>query len=112
MVTLWRKTMVFVHTFWGRKLLILSTFTVVFHPRIGFSSTPLRLVLVCPTKPEESFKEANKYKCLQQIVVFCSKTDTVAQFPKWVFRLPTRQNVKPAFWHVGGHQATPPADQY
>jgi len=30
-----RKTKVFVHTFWGRKLLILPTFTVVFHPRKG-----------------------------------------------------------------------------
>ena len=43
------KTKVFAHTFQGRKPLILSTFTVVFHPRTGFSSTPLRLVLVCPT---------------------------------------------------------------
>jgi hypothetical protein len=37
---------------------------------------------------------------------------TVAQFPKWVFRLPTRQNVRPAFWHVDDHRATPPDDQY
>ena len=35
---------VFVHTYGGRKSLILSTFTVVFRPSIGFSSPPLQFV--------------------------------------------------------------------
>src|SRR5262249_37177886 len=44
-----RKTKGFVYTFRGRKPLIVSPFTAVFHPRTRLSSTPLRLVLVCPT---------------------------------------------------------------
>ena len=70
---------------------------MVFRLRTGFSSSPLRFVSYAPSKPGESFKEASKYKHFQRIVVFCSKTDTVAQFTKSVFlcRDQLRENKAP-----------------